>query len=212
MADLQIESFLNHFKLLWGAGEEASLKIESKLGEISLSLSCKVGRIAPPSPVPSQAFNSREKYRSPSYFRRQDLCRAAHEAQNISSVDVSTLTDNAGQALTERFLDSVVADEAEVSNAAGGANGGVAEVETVPAAENILEHAIEDSGYGQLSDESSKSTINLPEVSKVQDVNGVGGTTGFTCSLCDSWWLREGDFKAHMKNRHRKEAKNAMDI
>ena len=120
MADVQIESFLNHFKLLWGAGEEASLKIESKLGEISLSLSCKVGRIAPPSPVPSQAFNSRKKYRSPSYFRRQDRRRAAHEAQNISSVDVSTLTDDAGQALTERFLDSVVAVEAEVANAAGG--------------------------------------------------------------------------------------------
>ena len=88
--------------------------------------------------MPSQAFNSRKKYRSPSYFRRQDRRRGAHESQNISSVDVSTLTDDTGQALTERFLDSVVAVEAEVFNAAGGANGGVAEVDTVMAAENIL--------------------------------------------------------------------------
>ena len=63
--------------------------------------------------------------------------------------------------MTERFLDSVVAVEAEVFNAAGGANGGVAEVDTVMAAENILEHAIEGSGYGQLSDESSKRNITF---------------------------------------------------
>ena len=77
-----MESFIDHFKLLWGAGQEASLNIESKLGEITFSLSCKVGRIVPPTPM--SPASSRQKYRSPSYFRRQTRRRAERDAQNVS--------------------------------------------------------------------------------------------------------------------------------
>ena len=43
MASIQIDSFVEKFKLLQGAGYKASLSFESELGEVSISLSCKFG-------------------------------------------------------------------------------------------------------------------------------------------------------------------------
>ena len=123
MGDVQIDSFINNFKLLWRAGEEASLKLESKLGEVSLSLSCKVGRIAPPSPVtPLQSFYSRKKYRSPSYFRRQLRRKANREAEeeNESAVEASSFKADDEQAmLTETATDGIAAEEPVASNEVG---------------------------------------------------------------------------------------------
>ena len=53
MADNEINSFVQKFKLLRDAGLEASLSLETKLGEVEISLSCKVGRILPPPQSPS---------------------------------------------------------------------------------------------------------------------------------------------------------------
>ena len=63
----EIDSFVKKFKLLWSAGYEASLNLESKLGEVNVTLNCKVGRTIPP---PSSRFTS--KYKNPSYFQRQE--------------------------------------------------------------------------------------------------------------------------------------------
>ena len=53
MADVEIDSFLRKFKSLRDAGYKASLTFDTDLGEVNISLSCKVGRVVPP-PSPSQ--------------------------------------------------------------------------------------------------------------------------------------------------------------
>jgi len=71
MASMELSSFIKKFESLRSSGYDASLLIENKLDEMSITLSCKVGRDIPP---PSQTFtpgiNSRNR-RSPSYYRRQ---------------------------------------------------------------------------------------------------------------------------------------------
>ena len=42
MEDVEIDSFLKKFKMLRNAGYDASLNFESKLGEVFISLNCKV--------------------------------------------------------------------------------------------------------------------------------------------------------------------------
>ena len=83
MADIKIDSFVRKFKLLRGAGVEASLNVETKLGEVCISLSCKIGRdILPPTPKsPTDATATSRKYRSPAYYRRQARRKAARQAQ-----------------------------------------------------------------------------------------------------------------------------------
>ena len=78
MADNEINSFVQKFKLLRDAGLEASLSLETKLGEVEISLSCKVGRILPPPQSPS----SSSRYRSPSYYRRQARRKAQRDLMN----------------------------------------------------------------------------------------------------------------------------------
>ena len=88
MATIEIDGFINHFKILSSAGHEAKLNIETRLGEIWVTLDCKVGRIAPPlSPVLS---SQNHRYRSPSYFRRQARRREERENMNMSINKVST--------------------------------------------------------------------------------------------------------------------------
>ena len=90
MADLEIESFVRKFKLLWNAGFTASLNIESALGEVNISLNCKVGRTKPPpmpfmSPVLLPNMN-----RSPSYYRRQVRRKTTRESLSTMSCGTNT--------------------------------------------------------------------------------------------------------------------------
>ena len=43
-ANMEIDSVVSKFKLLKDAGYEASLNLDTMLGEVKISLSCKVGR------------------------------------------------------------------------------------------------------------------------------------------------------------------------
>ena len=99
MVASEIDSFVNKFKLLWSAGHDASLSLESKLGEVCISLNCKVGRITPP---PSSHFTS--KYRSPSYFRRQERRKAARDSVNV-------LNDASCNTKADEVFDVVNGDE-----------------------------------------------------------------------------------------------------
>ena len=80
MADVEINSFVVKFKELRSAGFEACLSLESKLGEVNISLNCKVGRNAPPPVSPSQSFLCR---RSPSYHRRLERRKAERESNGL---------------------------------------------------------------------------------------------------------------------------------
>ena len=68
MDHVEIDSFVKKFKLLWGAGYDTTLNFESKLGEMHINLSCKVGRIIPLPSTPSSANESTAKYRKPIIF------------------------------------------------------------------------------------------------------------------------------------------------
>ena len=76
MDDAEIESFVKKFKLLRSAGFDATLNLESKLGEVFISLNCKVGRVSPPPTTPT---NAASKPRSPSYYRRLARRKAARD-------------------------------------------------------------------------------------------------------------------------------------
>ena len=84
MASTEIDSFVQKFKLLRNAGFEASLQFETKLGEVWISISCKVGRDVMPPPMPppssSQFVVASKLHRSPSYYRRLARRKAKREA------------------------------------------------------------------------------------------------------------------------------------
>ena len=65
--------------------------LESQLGEVSIYLNCKVGRVLPPPPtIPIAPAPAVRKYRSPSYHRdRRQECRKAsqHEASIADQVN-----------------------------------------------------------------------------------------------------------------------------
>ena len=93
MADTEIDSFVKKFKLLRGAGMQASLTLETKLGEVFISINCKVSRdVPPPKLSPATAVNP-SKHRSPSYFRRQARRRADCEAQTLDVMSNSSLVE-----------------------------------------------------------------------------------------------------------------------
>ena len=67
MAEKEIDSFVLKFMTLRAAGIEATLNVETKLGEVWISINCKVGRdVPPPLMSPSGTVISRKPYRSPS--------------------------------------------------------------------------------------------------------------------------------------------------
>ena len=83
MATDEVENFVHKFKMLRDSGYDATLTIESKLGEVFVALNCKVGRTSPPPTTPFMPISPR--YRSLSYFRRQSRRKAAakQECNNI---------------------------------------------------------------------------------------------------------------------------------
>ena len=83
MEDVEIDSFLKKFKMLRNAGYNASLNFESKLGEVFISLNCKVGRLLPPPTSPASVVS---KQRSPSYYRRLAHRKAVRDLGSESSV------------------------------------------------------------------------------------------------------------------------------
>ena len=89
MASIQIDSFVEKFKLLQGAGYKASLSFESELGEVSISLSFKVGINTPPS-SPLQTFLGR---RSPSYYRRLERRNAERSSFNEFPSNSTMMTE-----------------------------------------------------------------------------------------------------------------------
>ena len=80
MATDEVENFVRKFKMLRDSGYDATLTLESRLGEVSVTLNCKVGRTSPPPTTP--LASSSPRYRSPSYFRRQVRRKAAAEQQS----------------------------------------------------------------------------------------------------------------------------------
>ena len=124
MADVELSSFVKKFQSLRRSGYDASLNIESKLGEIFITLSCKVGRdIPPPSPPsPSMPINV-SRNRSPSYFRRQARRQAMRQnLQNSESCKSETeqvVEESADTEVhtAEKTAAAAIEDEEELSEA-----------------------------------------------------------------------------------------------
>ena len=132
MADSEIDSFIQKFKLLRNAGMEASLNFETKLGEVWISLNCKVGRNIPPPPRKPSIDATKKPYRSPSYRRRQVRRKAEREARNQNviaeeamddeiaeenEIQADDLLDEVDGAATDDIVsDEDITDEAELSD------------------------------------------------------------------------------------------------
>ena len=103
----EIDSFVNKFKRLWSGGFDASLNFESKLGEVFISLNCKVGRILPPPSTPLPNVTSKGR-RSPSYYRRLARRKASRES-NVEPTSYNVFEDSssllAEEAMDENSLD-----------------------------------------------------------------------------------------------------------
>ena len=91
------------------------------LGEVWITLNCKVGRIIPPmSPSPPPPFAAKRKtYRNKSYYRRQARPRAEREGEisvsksvitETASYDIETTVDSFAE--SEQHNDSVTAEMA----------------------------------------------------------------------------------------------------
>ena len=104
----EIDNFVKKFKELRSAGYDAKLNLESKLGEVFVSLNCRIGRdIPPPSPT-SRLSSVAPKCRSPSYYRRQARRKASRATVvNLNSQDVSEglKSQSAEQADNESTVD-----------------------------------------------------------------------------------------------------------
>ena len=109
MVNEEIDLVVAQFKILLGFGHEASLKLDCKLGEAWINLSCKVGRNAPPLPhTPLPACDvTRKNHRSPSYFRRQARRKSERESRAVTLNNVSLCMPKA-----EKVQDELTADEA----------------------------------------------------------------------------------------------------
>ena len=67
-----------------------------------------------------------------------------------------------------------------------------------------------------VAESSSKRMVSIQEMpkdaeikGKVQDATGQD-TVGFTCKMCECWYLRKNYFEYHLKNKHsKKEVKTA---
>ena len=137
MGHAEIDSFVNKFKLLLNAGFNAKLNLESTLGEVDISLSCKVGRLNPPPSLPSMFFTSSPRHRSPSYLRRQARRKAAHESHMVKSHAADEVLGKNSSKIEQSIDDVVVNDSAVEAEEQCASNEEANEESTV------VEHGIE---------------------------------------------------------------------
>ena len=114
---MEIDYFIDHFKMLKKAGYKANLNLETKLGEVYITFNCKVGRVEPPLVSPSSSLISNRKLcRSLSYYRRQSRRRAERNTSNNVSCVIPEST--AEQAEKKELADeSCVVENAESDDA-----------------------------------------------------------------------------------------------
>ena len=117
MEDVEIDSFVKKFKMLRSVGYDATLNLESKLGEVFITLNCKVGRVLPPPSTPTSVVS---KHRSPSYYRRLARRKAARDsnsehvvlAEQANNDPIESYSENAEEAHehdSEKVEESTVA-------------------------------------------------------------------------------------------------------
>ena len=173
MVNEEIDFIVANFKSLLGIGHEASLKLECKLGEVWMNLSCKVGRNEPPLTVPAPKCDvnvSRKNHRSPSYFRRQARRRSARESQTASEDNVSLYSP-----ITENVKEETIADEA-LKKATSVESDNLVEDDKAVVAE-VTDDATEESVGKDDHSEADKPTCKLKETQQNVSSNQVTHAT-----------------------------------
>ena len=160
MDDAEIDSFVRKFKLLRGAGIDASLNLESKLGEVFISLNCKVGRVSPPPDAPT---NAPSKPRSPSYYRRLARRKAARDL----NMEVEVVAEQARDEVITNKIETTSSEDAEEAKE-DDSDEEAADYEEDVASESRLEDADQGS---MLSGDLSKQLFSLIQESKKQREN-----------------------------------------
>ena len=173
MAGVDIDSFVNKFKSLWSAGHNATLNIESKLGEVEISLRCKIGRSSPPPSTPFSSFGLSPKYRSPSYYRRQARRKDRRKLNDSAEEDhFIPLADQVSESRSSQE-DNIV-DDSESLKLAEKASGNVEVSENNgKSSEEVVHNSIEDSTEEVEKDELARDKI-IEEILVYAVVGGVG--------------------------------------
>ena len=94
-------SFINKFKDLWNAGQQATLHFETKAGEAWATISVALGSF--PNDVPEK------KYVKPSQHRRRERRHAARAAEEVVQAAPPCVAE---EAVSERIISDVVNNEA----------------------------------------------------------------------------------------------------
>ena len=139
MVSDEIDLVVSQFKSLLRIGHEASLKLDCKLGEVLISLSCKVGRNEPP--CASMPTCDVKRRRSPSYFRRQARRGSERESR---SVDSTSLVDIP---ITEEVKEEPYVDETCKNISAAEAT--AVESDDLVVADKVLDTQMYDSAEGE---------------------------------------------------------------
>ena len=104
MAHVEVESFVRKFRVLWNAGYNASLKLESNLGELSVNLNCSFGRSTPPPSSPLVVTGNQRKYCktvSPSQQRRHSKRAAARKESKASMMTTQPVTNSEEESMVD---------------------------------------------------------------------------------------------------------------
>ena len=111
MEDVEIDSFVKKFKMLRSVGYDATLNLESKLGEVFITLNCKVGRVLPPPSTPTSVVF---KHRSPFYYRRLARRKAARDSNSEHVVLAEQANDGPMESDSENAEEAHEHDNEEV--------------------------------------------------------------------------------------------------
>ena len=115
MEDVEIDSFVKKFKMLRSVGYDATLNLESKLGEVFITLNCKVGRVLPPPSTPTSVVS---KHRSPSYYRRLARRKAARDSNSDNVVLAEQANNDPIESHSENAVEAHEHDSEEESTVA----------------------------------------------------------------------------------------------
>ena len=206
MEDEEIKRFIRKFKSLRTAGYNASLNMECKLGEVFITLNCKVGRTVLPSPS-TPSYAAVIKSRSPSYFRRQARRRASRENMDVQAENVCATT-------AEEVKDDTTTIEVE-TNCCDVAvlNDDAAVLETkIELNMNGLEpEEVGQTVYEKARDTASKNDQDKGKDNCAADDEMLGNASqpfftvksdGYSCNLCQFWTSRKENIVSHMSLKH----------
>ena len=155
MATVEIDSFVLKLKILWKAGRNANLSIDTNAGKVALTL--RVEDLEESDPVPdAQHQRFRRSRNGPAQQRRRERRAAAKESPAVEAVEVKAATKD--NLLNHKAVEAFGEHASEEDS-----DNGVEDLKLVSAEENTDEHLNKE--------EEIKDEICPDENYNVKDIN-----------------------------------------